>query len=164
MALRIDHLFRHPEHTRLVAGWIYNEFWLGKPGYSVETFEGLLRRANDPDRIPVSLLALADGDPAGTVNLIHTDSESRPHLHPWLAALVVVPEHRRRGIGKALVHFLVAEAERLGISRLYLGTDIPGFYSGLGARLHEQITDTLCIMRFDLPAPRIGPGAPDPPR
>jgi predicted N-acetyltransferase YhbS len=165
MTLRIDHLFRHPEHTRLVADWIYNEFWQGKPGYSVDTFEGLLRQADDPDRIPLSLLALEDGRPAGTVNLIHTDSDSRPHLHPWLAALIVVPELRHRGIGAALVRALVAEAGRLGIPRLYLGTDIPDFYTALGAALHERLTDTLCIMRFD--PPRAGGTTrtepPDPP-
>ncbi len=148
MILRIEHLFGHPEHVPLVAGWIYDEFWRDKPGYSVEVFEGLLRQAGDPDRIPLSLLALADGAPAGTVNLVHSDSQRRPDLHPWLAALFVAPAHRGRGIGGALCRALVAEAGRLGVSDLYLGTDIPKFYVALGADLHERFDDGLCIMRF----------------
>ena len=152
MRLQIDHLYDHPEHIRLVAGWIYAEFWRDQPGYSVETFELLLRQANGPGRIPLSLLALVDGDPAGTVNLIHSDSKSRPRLQPWLAALVVVPERRGRGVGRALCRALVAEARLLGVSELFLGTDIPAFYAALGAELHEQISDTDCIMRF-----RLGP-------
>ncbi|MGD1148651.1 MAG: GNAT family N-acetyltransferase [Thermoanaerobaculaceae bacterium] len=150
MRTHIDHLFDHPEHIRLVAGWIYDEFWKGKPGYSVATFESLLRQARDPDRVPLSLLALADGHPAGTVNLVHTDSETRPDLHPWLAALVVVPEHRRRGVGTALVRELTQHAARLGFHEMFLGTDIPGFYSRLGAEHFQPIRGDLCIMRFSL--------------
>ena len=59
MNVSVDHLFAHQEYLPLIAGWIYNEFWLGKPGYSVPTFEGLLRQANDPNRIPLSLLVPA---------------------------------------------------------------------------------------------------------
>ena len=148
---KIDYLFNHPERIRTVATWIYEEFWRDKPGYSVETFELLLRQACDPDRIPLSLLALTDGKPAGTVNLIHSDSESRPHLHPWFAALFVHPDFRHQGIGSGLSRALLSEARRLGIPELFLGTDIPAFYAALGAELHEQVSETACIMRFRLP-------------
>ena len=148
--VEIDHLFNHPGRIRTVATWIYDAFWQDKPGHSVEGFEVLLRQATDPDRIPLSLLALADGTPAGTVNLIHSDSESRPHLHPWLAALFVHPSFRRRGIGSGLTRALLSEAGRLDIPELFLGTDIPEFYAALGAELHERVDETACIMRFRL--------------
>jgi len=156
----IDHLRDHSEHTRLVAEWIYHEFWEGRAGYTVETFEGLLRQANDPDHVPLSLIALADGRPAGTVNLIHNDDPERPHLHPWLAALVVVPEFRRHGIGAALVRAVAREAGRLGFFELFLGTDIPGFYMKLGTQLHEQVTEAFCIMRLPLERPPRAQEAP----
>jgi len=160
MNLAIGHLFGHPENVRLVAGWIYEEFWKGKLGYSAATFEELLRRASDPERIPLSLLALADGAPAGTVNLVHTDSEARPDLHPWLAALVVVPEYRHRGIGSALVGELLRHAARLGFTELFLGTDIPAFYARFGAEHFQTVRDDLCIMRITLGAGGVsaGPG------
>ncbi len=150
MKIQIHHLFDHPKHIRLVAQWIYNEFWAGKAGYSAETFEMLLRQADNPDRIPLSLIALADGQPVGTVNLVHTDSETRPDLHPWLAALVVVPEYRHFGIGSALVRALMLEARELGFSALYLGTDIPDFYSNFGAKHYQQVDESLSIMRLSL--------------
>jgi predicted N-acetyltransferase YhbS len=150
MSLEIVHLFERPEHLRLVAGWIYDEFWTDKPGYSVETFVGLLGDARGSDRIPLSLLALWDGAPAGTVNLVACDSRRRPDLTPWLAALVVVPELRRRGIGAALVRRLCGEAKRLGCGELYLGADIPAYYEPLGARVFESYPDNLCIMRVEL--------------
>jgi GNAT superfamily N-acetyltransferase len=150
MRTRIDHLFNHPERIRLVAGWIYDEFWRDKPGHSVETFVGLLSAAGDPNRVPLSLLALAGDLPAGTVNLVHTDSEAPPDLHPWLAALFVAPETRRRGIGTALVRELNAHAARLGFGELFLGTDIPAFYERLGAERVQTVRGDLCIMRFAL--------------
>ncbi len=150
MRTRIEHLFEHPQHVRLVAGWIYDEFWKDKPGYSVETFVGLLKDATDPDRVPLSLLATADGRPVGTVNLVHTDSEARPDLHPWLAALFVVPEARHTGIGTELVRELNGHAARLGFAELFLGTDVPEFYSRLGAERVQTVRGELCIMRFAL--------------
>jgi len=159
MKLRIDHLFEHPEHRRLVATWIYDEFWRDRAGTSVEGFEARLRQAGDPHRIPLSLLALLDGEPAGTVNLIESDSPRHPHLHPWLAALFVCPAHRRQGVGGALFRALVWNAKRLGFTEVFLGTDVPGFYAALGAELHEQVTDTMSIMRFRtadaLPVPAV---------
>ena len=137
--VRIDHLFDHPARIPLVAGWIHREFWLDKPEYTPATFERLLADANDPARIPLSLLALVEGEPAGTVNLIECDSKSRPHLRPWLAALIVVPQHRGKGIGRALCQALVAEARRLGEHELFLGAEV-----------HEQLTPSFSIMRFAL--------------
>ena len=119
-------------------------------GEVLEVAQRMLRDADNPDRIPLSLLALVDGQPAGTVNLIHNDDKTRPHLHPWLAALVVVPERRGQGIGSALVRALLQEARRLGCDELYLGTDIPGFYERLGAVIHEQLREDHWVMCVSL--------------
>lgn len=151
MTIEIDHLFNHSNQIGRVATWIYEEFWREKPGYSVEFFEGVLRDANDPDRIPLSLLAIVDGTPSGTINLIHSDSERRPDLHPWLAALIVVPEYRHRGVGSALCHAGAAHAQRLGIREVFLGTDMPAFYAQFDAEVYERVTDSLCNMRVRLP-------------
>lgn len=87
----------------------------------------MLRQANNPDAIPLSLLALVDGEPVGTINLVENDDESRSHLRAWLAALFVVAKQRGRGIGTDLVGALADKAAALGISTLYLGTDNPNF-------------------------------------
>ena len=80
------------------------------------------------------------------MNLVDNDHESRPDLSPWLAALLVSPNHRGRGVGSRLVRSLVLEAVRLAIPRVYLGTDIPEYYARLGAELYEQSPDGYCIM------------------
>lgn len=148
--LRIQHLYQTPEHIRMVAEWIYNEFWTDKPHMSADILEGYLRNATTDHQIPQSLLAFWDGSPAGTVNLIENDDDSRPHLRPWLAALLVLPEYRHRGIGSALVRECVAAASKLGEKHLYLGTDIPAYYEALGWHIHEQHHATHWVMEIEL--------------
>ena len=153
MEARIDHLFRHAHLTPAVARLVYEEFWADRDGMTVADLVAHLENTRDRERIPLSLIALVDGELAGTVNLIDNDDRKRAHLHPWLAAMVVVKKHRGQGIGTKLVQALLAEATRLGYERVYFGTDGPGFYARLGAQLHEQVTPEFCIMRFALPAP-----------
>jgi putative acetyltransferase len=144
--IRIAHLFEHPEHVDTVAHWIYEEWWKDRPGHTVETMAARLREAKDRNGVPLSLVALQAGEPVGTVNLVDNDNEERPDLKPWLAALLVRPEHRGCGVGSALVRSLAAEAGRLGIPRMYLGTDIPGYYARLGAELFEKVSDEYSIL------------------
>lgn len=144
--IEVVHLFEQPAHLPTVAGWIHQEWWTSKPGHSPETTAGRLREASSAARIPLSLLAFVDGRPAGTVNLIENDDDHRPHLTPWLAALLVLPEFRGQGLGSVLVRRCVAEASRLGVSKLYLGTTIPDFYKKLGAEILEPAGTGFWIM------------------
>lgn len=148
--MRVAHLYECSEHTATVARWIHNEWWRDKPGHTPETMAARLREASDPERIPLSLVALVDEKPVGTVNLVENDDERRPHLSPWLAALLVLPDFRGQGIGTRLVREVVAEARRLRVNRLYLGTDIPRYYESFGAEIHERVTEEFCIMRLDV--------------
>ena len=148
--IKIENLFETPEHIELVADWIYQEFWTDKPGFSPAFFEKLLRNASLPHQIPLSLLALVDGKPAGTVQLIENDDEERAHLRPWLAALIVQPEFRLRGIGSLLVRSLLLKAKEMKIESLYLGTDNPGFYKRLGAVEFENPREGFWIMEIKI--------------
>jgi len=146
MTPQVMHLFAAPEHRSLIAHWIYDAFWTERPGFSPGHFEALLAEARDPDRIPLSLLAMAEGRPAGTVNLVVCDDDSRPQLTPWLPALYVAPAFRGQGIGTALVRRLFSEAARIGCRELYLGTEMPAFYRPLGAEIHESVRPGFWIM------------------
>jgi predicted N-acetyltransferase YhbS len=108
-----------------------------------------LAQARDKHSIPLSLVALEDDKPIGTVNLVENDNDERQDLTPWLAALLVVPEARGRGVGTRLVRSLVKEAAALGIPRLYLGTDMPEYYARLGASLFAEYADGYHIMTME---------------
>ncbi len=153
MTQQICHLYEAPGHLPLVAKWIHEAFWLDQEGYEPDFFEARLGEASDPDNIPLSLLALDEGAPVGTVNLIVNDDPQRPHLTPWLAALYVEPDFRRRGHGAALIVRLLSEASRLGCGTVYLTTHIPDFYKRFGAQVHEKVEDDFWVMRLRTPAP-----------
>lgn len=143
----IDHLFNHAALLPRVARAIHEEFWVGRNGYGREDLERLLGDATSTARLPLCLVALVDDELVGTVSLIDNDDPSRPHLHPWLAALVVVESHRRLRIGTALVEQLLERAAMLDYDAVYLGTDAPAFYARFGATFHEQARADLVIMR-----------------
>ena len=147
----IDHLFRHPQHLLAVARLIYEEFWKNVDGgHTVDSLQAHLRTAVDPRRVPLSRIAVDGDELLGTINLIDNDDEQRRHLWPWLAAFVVQPGWRGRGVGTQLVRALLDDAAAMRIEAVFLGTDGPGFYARLGAQVHEQVTPEFCIMRFDL--------------
>ena len=147
----ITHLFTHPQLINAVANMIYNEFWANvEDGMSVADLVAHLKTATQPQQIPLSLIALVDGQLAGTVNLIENDDDKRAHLRPWLAAMVVRADLRGQGIGTALVNALLAEAPLMKIPTVYFGTDGPGFYTRLGAVKHEHVRDDFAIMKFEL--------------
>jgi predicted N-acetyltransferase YhbS len=155
MAVTIEPLLAHPQHMPFVADLVYREFWAGVEGgltldYLLRAFGG---RA-EPGRVLASLVALEHGAPLGCVHLIDHDDSGQPGLHPWLAAMVVVPERRGQGVGSALVRALLAEARAQGFERLWLGSDGPGFYERLGAVRERERGPGFWTLRFDLvPAP-----------
>lgn len=139
-----------PRHRLTVASLIHHEFWTAVPGASVEKMADRLAQARSPDRLPVCLVALADEQVLGVVNLVDNDDDDHPEWHPWLAGMVVAEAWRGQGIGSALVRALLDHARRLGYPRVYFGTDGPGFYTRLGAVEHEVPRPGFWFMRFDL--------------
>ncbi len=147
----ISPLFNHPHLINPVAKMIYDEFWGDvEDGMTLSDLIAHLKTAMEPQQVPLSLIALVDGQLAGTVNLIENDDKNRAHLRPWLAAMVVRADLRGQGIGTALVKSLLADVRLMGIPTVYFGTDGPGFYERLGAVKHEHVRDDFAIMKFEL--------------
>jgi predicted Zn-ribbon and HTH transcriptional regulator/GNAT superfamily N-acetyltransferase len=79
-----------------------------------------LRQALTNAALPVCLVALSDvGEPIGTASLKRA-SVSHAHLGPWVAALLVPPAQRGRGLGLSLLVAIEEEARRQGFERLYM--------------------------------------------
>lgn len=148
--VELHHLFQQPQLRHDVARLIHEEFWTHVPGASVEGMAERLTRADRADRVPLCRVAVHQGQAIGVVNLIESDDDDRTHWTPWLAGMVVAAPWRGRGVGSRLVRTLLDDARGLGVTRVYFGTDGPGFYTRLGAVLHEQLRADFCFMRFDL--------------
>lgn len=119
MQSQIEQLAERPDLLPTVAEWIYNEWWTEVEGASVGTLADLLRAHLVRDQIPLTLVASLNRCPVGTATLLAHDVETEewPDLTPWLAAVYVMPEYRRRGVGAALIQSIVEKAGRSGLGR-----------------------------------------------
>jgi predicted N-acetyltransferase YhbS len=149
-ALPIHHLCEVPAARESVAALIHHEFWGDVPGASVQGMATRLAQAVSPDALPLCRVALGTEGPLGVVNLIDYDDPNPRVGTPWIAGMVVVPAWRGRGLGSRLIRTVLADARRLGCTEAFLGTDGPGFYSRLGARVHRQLREDFWLMRFDV--------------
>jgi GNAT superfamily N-acetyltransferase len=88
-----------------------------------------------------SFLAWVDGEPAGIVGAFESaDHEDTVEL----VAMWSAPEHRRRGVGRALVEAVVAWAQEVGAARVVLwvmrGNDgAQAFYESIGFGPTDEI-------------------------
>jgi GNAT superfamily N-acetyltransferase len=140
--VRIDFLKNQPVFARRLAELCGDQWehlyvdWDRAVG--LREFE--LQRADG--RLPLSLVAIEGKELLGMVSLIFNDLPGYEHLNPWLASLLVLPEHRKKGTGSRLVR----EAERLLVlnrmSRAYLFTESAcAFFAKLG---WTALTTTSC--------------------
>lgn len=158
--LQISYLADHPQHLAQVVAWVFEEWGRHIPGVTLEKIEARFSNHLHRNALPLTLLALMDGQAAGTASLQTTDMYTHPELTPWLAAVYVPPAHRRLGIGSELVQAAEAVSRRIGVRRLYLFTpDRERFYARLGWSVLERTGfrhQPVVIMRksfLDLPKP-----------
>lgn len=137
--LNITYLADRPDLLPIVSAWVYGEWGAHMPGLTLEDLTRIFSGHLSRERIPLTMVAFQEDQPAGTASIYVHDLETRPDLSPWLAAVYVDPLFRRQGIGSALVQAIEREACRLQIARLYLFTpDQEPFYTRLGWSLLER--------------------------
>jgi len=139
MAYQFISLREQPQHLPIVAGWIHGEWWsdTDTPVQAIATWLGThLNEAG----FPITLLACAEGEIAGSVSLHETEAEDRPAYRPYLGCLYVKPANRGHGIGVALVRAIERHARVLGCGTLYLnaGDPVAAFYETLDWRIVER--------------------------
>ncbi|NNE84517.1 MAG: GNAT family N-acetyltransferase [Alphaproteobacteria bacterium] len=82
-----------------------------------------LRSCCNRDEMPLALVALdTTQNILGTAALKPHSLETHRHLNPWLAAMLVAPDQRGKGIASALITAIEDEARRLGFASLYSDT------------------------------------------
>jgi predicted N-acetyltransferase YhbS len=137
--MTIEYLADHPDALPTLAQWQHNEWGDLRPGDTVDKRRTRLQGFCNRDRIPLTVVALDDGEVLGSASLILHDMETRMELTPWLAGVFVGEPYRRKGIGAELVRRIMIEAGKLDVPLLYLYTvHSERFYAALGWVLHEH--------------------------
>ncbi len=156
--LELAYLADHPGLVPLLARWHHAEWGSMIPDWPLELAEAELRGHTRRRALSTTVVAREAGVPVGSASLLEEDMPDMPPLGPWLASVYVVPGHRNRGIGGALVLRIVEEARALGVKHLYLfTTSARRYYEARGwevlqpiaAHGHEGV-----IMHLDLGAGR----------
>jgi GNAT superfamily N-acetyltransferase len=98
----------------------------------------------------MTLVASLERIPVGTATLLAHDVETEEWPDPshWLAALYVMPEYRRRGVGAALIDAIVEKPRLLGVGVLYLSTvEREEFYAGMEWQVIHRREDKVVMSR-----------------
>ena len=137
--MTIEYLADHPKFLSTLAQWQHSEWGHLRPGDSVEARMARLQSSVQIRRVPLTVVAVADGELLGSASLVAHDMETRMELTPWLAGVFVASEHRRKGVGAQLVRHIMSEAATLHVPVLYLYTvHSENFYANLGWSLQEH--------------------------
>jgi len=150
--MHIDYLADHLEFLPTLAQWHHEQWGYMRPGDSAEARAARMKALCGREEIPTVLIAFSGSTLFGSAMLVGNDMETRKELTPWLAGVYVAAEHRRQGIGSALVARVVKCAQGLGVARLYLYTpSAEVMYSRLGwspmERVNYRGSDVLIMQR-----------------
>ncbi|QDU27604.1 acetyltransferase [Anatilimnocola aggregata] len=131
--LEILPLAARPDTIEQLAAWHFGEWGKLNPTNDIAARSLKLQRHLQEHAIPTTFVGVEGTELLGSASLVEQDLDLRPEYTPWLASVFVAPEHRARGIGRQLVERIMAEAESLGVTKLYLFTfHHERFYASLG--------------------------------
>jgi GNAT superfamily N-acetyltransferase len=130
--LHIRRLTADEPAFEIVARWRYDAFF-AEDGGTFEESRDALRAWMDGIGYETALLAEVDGQPAGSCLFVREEVDPQHDLTPWLAALYVAPEFRKRGVASALIRAIEQHARDVGCEELYLYTvTAESLYARLG--------------------------------
>ncbi|MES9989737.1 MAG: GNAT family N-acetyltransferase [Candidatus Thiodiazotropha endolucinida] len=120
--LSIELLADHPEAIPILKDLFESEWepYYGRSGPG--DAEADLRRSANRSQLPIAVVAVENGTFCGTAALKMESVTTYQDYSPWLAALVVAPAYRNRGIGEQLIIKIEQLAKTLGYREIYVGT------------------------------------------
>lgn len=120
--VRVELLADHPEALPILKEWFEQEWapYYGPDGPGDASKD--LRDSCNRDALPIAMVAISGDKVCGTAALKAQSVSTHKHLTPWLAALLVGPEFRRRGIAERLIAAVEEKAQQFGFHCIYVGT------------------------------------------
>jgi len=111
----------------------------------------LLRTHTRKDAVPFTVVAMEDGIPVGSCCVIENDCVHRPQYTPWVAAVFVRKELRRRGIASRILQEAVRAARRGGVKGLYIDCHVKTvrvYEKSGGTVLEKEVGDKDSVVMF----------------
>lgn len=128
----ISPLAEAAEAIPALARWQHAEWAALNPGDTEENRALRLAKQVEASDLPQTWVARALESILGSASLVPNDMDTHPEWEPWLASVFVAPEHRGKGVGKALIRRVEEEAKSRGFASMYLfTTDRASFYEAL---------------------------------
>ena len=122
----------------IVARWRFDAFF-AEDGITFQESRDALHAWMAGLGYETALLAEVDGQPAGSCLFVRAEIDSKHDLTPWLAALYVAPEFRKRGVASALVRAIEQHARTVGCRELHLYTiTAEPLYAKLGWTVRDR--------------------------
>src|SRR3954463_1643952 len=103
MSIEVSYLADHPALLEDLAPWLHAEWGWFTPGSTLESRRIKLREHLNREKLPLAVVAQANGVPLGIAALRAQDMDTRGELTPWLASVYVATTVRRQGLGARLV-------------------------------------------------------------
>lgn len=119
-----------PEYKEKAIKYIHSK-WGNKNSYNFFN-DCISHSITTLNPLPLWYLLEDEGKIIGCAGLIENDFISRMDLYPWFCSLYVDKEYRGRCLGKKLIRRVKYDARQLGFSKIYLNTDLNGYYEKLG--------------------------------
>jgi predicted N-acetyltransferase YhbS len=145
--LKIHPLYEKKSLYPILAYWSYNNWYIQRDvSFRLVLHDYKRRAAIDP--LPLSLVAMWEDLPVGMVSIKDIDMAKREELSPWLSALFVSPDYRKKGIGGKLISSVLSIASSMGYERIFLFIDcrfmneLEKFYKNRGWIFYDEETDS----------------------
>lgn len=124
--MKLAELSEYPSSGGIVLEWL-RAMWSD----ANDVFASTLQPSADR---PGAVIAVSAHAPVGVLAYKRFQAASQTQPELWINALYVVPEQRRRGIGRQLIQFAMEHATPRFADELFVYTDVPGLYEALGWR------------------------------
>jgi N-acetylglutamate synthase-like GNAT family acetyltransferase len=118
-AFSVSDLRQRPEFFDTISSRVWQAWWKQR-GFPLKYIAGRLREHLDTNPVPFALVAHNGPTFKGSTLVIESDMDDRPQYTPWVAAVWVDVEYRKRGVGAALIEHAAQSAFAVGIGRVYL--------------------------------------------
>jgi GNAT superfamily N-acetyltransferase len=113
-----------PQYAAICAHWSYGQ-WGFQRNISFDINLLVYNERAVSNALPRVFVICLDSFPVGMVSVKENDMRNRPDLSPWLSALYIMPEYRKKGLAKRLIECAEEYARLLGYAVIYLFIDAP---------------------------------------